>query len=945
MSLQRHFLGWDEAVTAKVCRYLLPDKITGPVDMQDTLIVAPTREAGRRLRAAMARVCAEQGSALLSARVVSPPFFLHPPEGQPDEAGGAAIMAAWTATLLRADLQQFSALFPSPRLQVDPHWALQTGILLQNLRAELADGGFRLRDVAQVNVASIEEPERWEALTRLEALYLQELTRLGLHDSCELKMNYVEAPEVLPEVRRIVIAAVPDPSLLFLRAMKALQGRLSITVLVHAPDSLANAFDEWGRPLPEAWRRREIAIPSPNSNILLAASPESQAHHVLDLMATEAARFGPGDVAIGVPDRSVIPHLEESLARIELPVFDPSDRYLRDHALYRLIRDLVALARTQSYSALRSLLRHPDMLESLGQQPGVEPAALLQQLDAAQNWRLPLRLADLTSSLAALSDELRMDMEALRIALTAVESHLQAFDTRPVPEALRGFLQAVYECRSVSSRNPRDRDLAAAARCVNEVLREFTPSLARECGLDRNLLLDLLLERLGTQTYHREGEPNAVDLEGWLELHWNDAPLLIVTGMNEGIVPDSRLSDVFLPDSLRSALALRDDAGRLARDAYLMRSFVASREGAGRACFIAGKCSEAGDPLRPSRLLFRCGDDELAARAERLFGPARDEKPNVPASVSFKLDARVPAEPSAEARVPSRLSVTAFRDYLACPFRFYLGHVLDMQEMDDRKPEPDAMDFGSIAHTALEEMARDPGMRRCDDEHVLAQFLRDRADREIARRFGATPPLPVLVSREAVKQRLTFAAREQVRLLSEGWEILHCEKKYRATLGGMTISGRIDRVDRHAGTGRLRLIDYKTSDRGTGAAEAHLAPAREETPEYARVEVEGKARRWTDLQLPLYRLLYSTEDPGPAGIELAYFNLPRAVTETRLDRWEEFTDALYDSAVRCAAGVIEGIRARRFWPPNPSVRYENFPTLFWSRNPEDEWIAPTVEGS
>jgi ATP-dependent helicase/nuclease subunit B len=77
---------------------------------------------------------------------------------------------------------------------------------------------------------------------------------------------------------------------------------------------------------------------------------------------------------------------------------------------------------------------------------------------------------------------------------------------------------------------------------------------------------------------------------------------------------------VFLPDSARRVLGLPDNESRLARDSYLLAAMLASRPEPGAVQIILGKTTAQGDALKPSRLLFRCADDQaLAARAVRLF--------------------------------------------------------------------------------------------------------------------------------------------------------------------------------------------------------------------------------------------------------------------------------------------------------------------------------------
>ena len=58
-----------------------------------------------------------------------------------------------------------------------------------------------------------------------------------------------------------------------------------------------------------------------------------------------------------------------------------------------------------------------------------------------------------------------------------------------------------------------------------------------------------------------------------------------------------------------------------------------------------------------------------------------------------------------------------------------------------------------------------------------------------------------------------------------------------------TITGRIDRVDRHA-DGRYRVIDYKTADTPVSPETSHR---------------RGKQKQWIDLQLPLYHQLLRGE--------------------------------------------------------------------------------------
>ena len=90
-------------------------------------------------------------------------------------------------------------------------------------------------------------------------------------------------------------------------------------------------------------------------------------------------------------------------------------------------------------------------------------------------------------------------------------------------------------------------------------------------------------------------------------------------------------------------------------------------------------------------------------------------------------------------------------------------------------------------------------------------------------------------------------------------------------------------------------------------------------------------RRWTDLQLPLYAILLSSEEKPDNHFELGYFNLPRALNDTGVVLWEDFSAELLEPATSRARGIVSDIRNRRSWPQATRLRYDDFENLFPSR--------------
>jgi len=159
------------------------------------------------------------------------------------------------------------------------------------------------------------------------------------------------------------------------------------------------------------------------------------------------------------------------------------------------------------------------------------------------------------------------------------------------------------------------------------------------------------------------------------------------------------------------------------------------------------------------------------------------------------------------------------------------------------------------------------------------------------------------------------------------------EWKFSFPLGGLTISGKIDRIDRHV-DGRVRVLDYKTGDTVVEPDEAHgraVRPEDDGRPEWMRwADAEGKIRVWKDLQLPMYRRAVAAA--WGDAVACGYFNLPKAAGGTAVMMWAGFSRELQASAERCAEGVATAVVAGEFWPPREisgrEADWDEFAELF-----------------
>ncbi len=82
-----------------------------------------------------------------------------------------------------------------------------------------------------------------------------------------------------------------------------------------------------------------------------------------------------------------------------------------------------------------------------------------------------------------------------------------------------------------------------------------------------------------------------------------------------------------------------------------------------------------------------------------------------------------------------------------------------------------------------------------------------------------------MIQIESARQRLAKAAEVQARERAEGWVIVAVERKIEIECEGVTISGRIDRIERNERTGQVRVLDYEDVGYGGFATRSAFALA------------------------------------------------------------------------------------------------------------------------
>ena len=912
-TVDRVFLGWDHPALPTAAAHLIEHYIEGPVaDLRPATIVLPGQRARRRIIELLLDEAEVRGATLIppeATTVGSLPELLHTsPKPFADEATSRR---AWSRALRDVDRKAVEMAFPRlPESDSPTEWDELAG-LLAGLHETLAREGHPFADVVKICGSGplFDDGARWEGLARVQERYLQLLKRSGLADRFETRRLALESkvPRFTGDIWLVSIVELPDVTRRLVEASGA-----TVRALIHSPAELSegtdatSVFDAFGLPSADYWETATVPVADPILTVV--ERPVDQAEAVMDSLASLGGEYSAEEIVLAVHRESeVVPLSRTGPVRLLQAVAD----YLSD----------------STFEALAALIRHPDAGPLAGSTAAA--AAGLEAIEVADKYfteHLPYRVRGEIprgQGRAALFPPLVRAIER--------EGPLRAFGGRKplsewMPVVMDVLLDAYGELELDRSRpaHRRQLDVLGRIQAVAASLAAVPQELDETCSGSE--AIRMLLVELREEALPPEPGRDAVELLDWLELPLDDAPIVMLTGFNEGFLPESVSGHAFLPDALRTRLGLPDNRSRLARDAYRLTTVLHSKESVR---VITGRRTSQGDPLRPSRLMFRIPEEQMPARVLRFL--ERDGgggHGTSLASLGLEPGARsqftVPPEELIELgedEVPTGLAVTAFRGLLNDPYRFVLEKVYGLRRLDDTARELDPLGFGNLAHEVLHRFGllalESPRRVDVSSESEVTGSLLDLLDDELSTRFGKHAMPAVQLQAEQLKIRFRAFAEKQAQWAALGWKIVAVECKgdpvpFDVDGVPFLLRGRIDRIDHNPSTGEWAVLDYKT-----GAFVDH--------PEKAHRKSQGPATQWIDLQLPLYRRLLSgifdgdgrrvvdidVDGAEQGRIRFGFVALPQNVLETEF-MIAPWTEEDFASAETAAREAIRRLREASF---------------------------------
>ncbi|HVJ69538.1 MAG TPA: PD-(D/E)XK nuclease family protein [Caulifigura sp.] len=896
MRAQRTFIDWRlpalQAAVDKLCSLYERD---GLIDLSNVIVVTPGARAGRRFLELLAERTDGRNIAPQLATPGDLPERLY--QLKRPLADDLTQQFAWVEALRGLPEQQMRAIVGDPPADGDIQAWLAIGKMLSRLHRELAADVKNFRDVSALTmIREAREAPRWDALSAAQDRYLQTLDELELWDRQTARLVSIEKREPATD-SDIFLIGVADMNGTLRAMLQPVADR--VHVFIHAPEELSARFDELGVLRAAAWENAPIELD--DRWFRFADRPVDQAECVVDFVREQAdADQAVDDVVIGLADESLA-----SPVRVAMEERGVKTRWIggRTAGMTSIARLLTAIADRLDSDLTEStceLLRHPDVAGWMERE--AVPRDWLAIVDKAVIDHAPRRLG------GGLGDD--RPLAVSRAVAELVDRLLSplAGPGRPLGDwaiPVCQVLQEIYGDRFFT-----DEESDQQERQALEVIRV---ALHDQSGVPERLApattasaaIRLALDIAGNELLSPDSPADTVEMIGWLELPLDDAPCVVVCGMNDGFVPSSLNNDQFLPNSLREELGLEDNRRRYARDAYALGVLTHSRK---TLRLIAGQHDRLGDPLLPSRLLFATDEETIARRVQAAFSTSG----SLPASVQL-TGAGFPVPRPRPQQPTERVYVTAFRDFIACPYRFYLKHVEKLRAVEQLEGELTAATFGTLIHEALNRWAKSDVMDSTDPRE-LSNYIERAFDDAAAESFDDEPLPAVKLQLEQARLRLETFAEWQALHRRQGWQVRYIEQEASYNLAlpsGRTIrvDGRIDRIDYNAASDEWLVIDYKTGDRAADPGKVHL-----------------DSGVWVDLQLPLYRLLArSLNIPGEPG--LAYLTLGKDPPKEPEDlfkpaKWSAEQLAEADAEIcRVAEHIVEA----KFWPPaSEAPDYDDF---------------------
>jgi len=323
----------------------------------------------------------------------------------------------------------------------------------------------------------------------------------------------------------------------------------------------------------------------------------------------------------------------------------------------------------------------------------------------------------------------------------------------------------------------------ASVEIVRDELNRFSHLSHALEMMDFRAVFKIFMNRLRQKSID-DVRGGKITVMGLLETRGVTFDGVVIIDFNEGYVPHKSEKDLFLNTKTREYAGLPSAHDRESLQKHYYSILF------NRAKKVAIGCVQNAESV-PSRFLLQLGIKSISAsyRYEEVLFPAPHF--NTREVKNFVSEYDFTAHP---------LSSSGIKSFLSCKRQFYYRYIEHIRDHELPRDLSQERDIGNALHSALEKLFK-------ETTHYLSAVKMKEALRSEWENTASDDPLERHMKRLWLDKLEHFYEQEAARFAS-GAKVLYTEKEARTVVEGITLSGRIDRIDEVEG--KFEVIDYKS---------------------------------------------------------------------------------------------------------------------------------------
>jgi ATP-dependent helicase/nuclease subunit B len=359
-----------------------------------------------------------------------------------------------------------------------------------------------------------------------------------------------------------------------------------------------------------------------------------------------------------------------------------------------------------------------------------------------------------------------------------------------------------------------------------------------------------------------EGTPlNGMQVLGFLETRNLSFEHVYVLDMNEGILPENKKDESFIPSKVRVALGLPIYKDKDKISAHYFNTLLAGAKEVH--LFYTDN-----DRKEKSRFV-----EKLIWEKQLKDGRRSDLSYVTHLNYKLSLDAHQPMAIVKTPEIVENLksyvyTATSLDSYLICPIKFYYKYVFKLSKKNDIENIADKMDIGTLVHRILFNyfdsrvnfLLSENDLNLSEMEAIIQNIFLEV--------YGSDHQgSALLLKRQITNQLKAFLQKYMIPLVNQvRLKIIGLEYKIETNYNGFRFQGILDRVERR--NDEVFVIDYKT---GNSRSSLKIS--------FDKFDPDDR-RNWSStigtLQLPLYHFLYNQTHRNDADSNCIFLLLGKA---------------------------------------------------------------------